>query len=735
MTLHSILYISYSNISITILVVLAVLFWSRRDEAGAKYMSLMMFSAALWGLSDLISDLADSGTVKIYVDRISYLGVVTIPVAWLIFASRFTKSERYLRHKKSLLLFIIPAITILLLWTNEHHHLMISDFGFVKVDQMTILDTTYGSWFWVHAVYSYSLFLLGTLLLVKRLVGLSQILRKQSVLILIAILVPLVMNILYTFRLCPTYPIDLTILSFIFTGVLCFLGMFRYRLFDLIPAARNAVIEDMSGILIVLDNKNHIIDMNSAAKNIIDVKDKDFIGKLVFDFLGETVSYFIKYEHVLKAEEKICVRLNGSKKHYDLKITPLYDNKNKLIGKFLILHDITILEEAIEDLKESRKAAEDASRAKSQFLATMSHEIRTPLNGIIGMTELLAPSIHTEEDREYLQTVQSCSGSLLDIVNDILDFSKIEAGKMELEKADIDLDSLMDTTAKAFAHNAREKGLAYSCSIDPAIPKKLIGDAVRVRQILVNLIGNAFKFTEKGRIVVKARLIKHVEQQAVVEFSVSDTGIGIPEDKIAGLYESFQQVDSSTTRKFGGTGLGLAIVKNLVTIMNGRIELESRLGEGSTFIFSIPFEVSEKEDLKDVTGAEPDFIGINIDVLLVEDNKANQMLVKRLLEKKEMKVEVAGNGIEALRMLEEKAFDLIFMDIQMPEMDGYEATTAIRKIESVTGNHTPIIALTANAAEDDKNACLKVGMDDFLTKPIRSESLYRCVYKYTSGCA
>jgi CheY-like chemotaxis protein len=293
----------------------------------------------------------------------------------------------------------------------------------------------------------------------------------------------------------------------------------------------------------------------------------------------------------------------------------------------------------------------------------------------------------------------------------------------------------MDTTAKAFSHNAREKGLAYSCSIDPAIPKKLIGDAVRVRQILVNLIGNAFKFTEKGRIVVKARLIKHEKQQAVVEFSVSDTGIGIPQDKIAGLFESFQQVDSSTTRKFGGTGLGLAIVKSLVTIMNGRIEVESRLGEGSTFIFSIPFEVSEKEDSKEITGAEPDFSGLNIDVLLVEDNKANQMLVKRLLEKKEMKVEVAGNGIEALRMLEEKAFDLIFMDIQMPEMDGYEATTAIRKNESITGKHTPIIALTANAAEDDKNACLKVGMDDFLTKPIRSENLYRCAYKYTSGCA
>jgi signal transduction histidine kinase len=209
------------------------------------------------------------------------------------------------------------------------------------------------------------------------------------------------------------------------------------------------------------------------------------------------------------------------------------------------------------------------------------------------MTELLASSIHTEEEMEYLQTVQICSGSLLDIVNDILDFSKIEAGKMELEKAVIELDSLMEMTARSFSHKAKEKGIAFSCSVDHAIPEKLIGDTVRIKQILMNLIGNAFKFTGAGRIEVKAKLIKKEDRQAVVKFTVSDTGIGIPEDKIAGLFESFQQGDSSTTRKYGGTGLGLAIVKNLVLIMNGSIEVESKLGEGSTFFFTIPFEISE----------------------------------------------------------------------------------------------------------------------------------------------
>ncbi|HEX2945895.1 MAG TPA: histidine kinase N-terminal 7TM domain-containing protein [Clostridia bacterium] len=734
MTLYSILYISYANITITILAVLAVLFWNRRHEPGARYMSLMMFSASLWGLGDFLSNLSVSYPAKIYLDRVSYLGVIAIPVAWLFFAIQFTKHDKYLMRKKTILLFIIPAISVLLLFTNDFHHLMIYDLGFEKVDQMVVLDTTYGFWFWIHAAYSYSLLLLGTVILAKRLAGLSQILRKQSVIILIAILIPLVMNILYTFRLCPTYPVDLTILSFSCTGYLCFFGMFRYRLFELVPAARNAVIEDMSGVLIVLDNKNHIIDMNSAAKNIIGITDRSYIGKFVFDILGDLKAYFVKYEHVSKAEEKICIRVNDHSKHYDLKITPLYDDKNKLIGKFLILYDITILEEAIENLKESRKASEAASKAKSEFLATMSHEIRTPLNGIIGMTELLTSSSHSEEEQEYLQTVKSSSSSLLDIVNDILDFSKIEAGKMELEKVEIDLASLLDSTAKSFAHKVKEKALEFTCSADNAIPGKLIGDTVRLRQVLVNLIGNAFKFTEKGRIEVKAALLSCENRQAVVEFSVSDTGIGIPEDKIASLFKSFQQVDSTTTRRYGGTGLGLAIVKRLVEMMNGRIEVESRLGRGSRFIVTVPFEISEKEAAMDAADTDISF-NKDINILLVEDNRANQLLVKKLLEKKDVKVDIAGNGKEALSMLEAKEFNLILMDIQMPEMDGYEATVAIRRNESAVGRHTPIIALTANAAEDDKNACLQAGMDDYLSKPIRSENLYKCIHRHTVKCA
>lgn len=729
MELNSILYIAYSNTSITITIILALLFWMRRRAPGAKYMALMMGSGAIWAIGDFLSDLSSINYMKIFWDNVSYFGVVTLPVAWIIFTIQYTRYEGYLKRRKMFLLFIIPFITVLMVWTNNYHHLMMSSIEFLKEGQMTVLSTTFGMWFWVHAAYSYLMFLFGIILLVKRLVTLPQILRRQSVIILIAILVPLFLSILYTFKVDAVYPIDFTIFSFTFAGILCFFGMFRYRLFDLIPAARDAVMENMSGIVIVLDNQNHIMDINTAAKNILGIEEKDVIGKYAYESLGEWSSYFKRYENVRETGEKIWIDMKTGRKYFDLKITPLYDSRNKAMGKFVLLYNITALEEAIIDLRESRKAAEDANKAKSQFLATMSHEIRTPLNGIIGMTELLTSANFSEEEKGYLQTLQTCADSLLDIINDILDFSKIESGKMELENTDFNFRNMVDAAVKPFLHYSKEKDISFECKIDDTIPENLIGDPVRVKQILVNLVGNAFKFTDKGRVHLAVEQLKCEKEQAALRFTVSDTGIGIPEEKIDRLFKSFQQVDSSTTRRFGGTGLGLAIVKNLITFMGGCIDVESIPGEGSKFTFIISFKISNSKASSDTPGNEANFHNKDISILLVEDNTVNQTLIIKLLERKEIKVDVTGNGRAALRILEEKVYDLILMDIQMPEMDGYETTQEIRNKEAITGMHTPIIALTANATEQDRNLCLKAGMDDFLTKPLRSRKLYECIYR------
>lgn len=733
MELDSILYIVYCTMSITITIILALLFWARRKASGASSMALMMSSAALWALCDFLSDLSSYLPAKIFWDNVSYFGVVTIPVAWFIFVLKYTKNEEFLKNRRLLLLFIIPVITVFFIWTDGFHQLMLSDTGFLGEGQMIILETGYGPWFWVHAAYSYLLFFLGVFLLIKKLILLPKILQSQSIIILAAIFVPLLLSILYAFKIGPSYPIDPTIFSFTFGGIICFFGMFRYRLFELVPAARDLVIEDMSSILVVLDNHNHIIDINSAAKDVFDIRIKDFVGQSFFDILGEQYSNIKKHEYTQKAEEKISIDSKEGRKCFDLRIAPLFDGRNRTAGRFFILYDITALEAAIDGLEESRKAAEDANKAKSHFLATMSHEIRTPLNGIIGMTELLTSVDHSDEEKGYLQIVQNCAESLLDIINDILDFSKIEAGRMELERTGFNLRSLIDGAVNSFYHQAMEKNIDFVCSIDQAIPENLEGDPLRTRQVLVNLVGNAFKFTEKGRVEVKAEQIKCEKGQVAIRFSVTDTGIGVSEEKLSNLFKSFEQIDSSTTRKYGGTGLGLAIVKNLVGLMGGTVDVESKPDEGSRFTFIIPFKISDNIIPKENTVSEFDFSGRNISILLAEDNKVNQSLVSKLLEKEKVKVDIAENGREVLKALEKNAYDLILMDIMMPVMDGYETTKAIRTIEENTGNHVPIIALTANATEEDRNLCLKAGMDDYLTKPLRSRKLYECLSRYIIG--
>lgn len=732
MEVDTILYIVYSNTAIIISLVLALMFWLRRSAPGARYMFYMMLFAALWGLSDFLSDISSVNADKIFWENVSYIGIVIIPVMWLIFTLQYTKLERYLTRRNLALLSLIPLITLVMVGTNDLHHFMATEIGFRKAGELNILTPSFGWWFWIHAVYSYSLLLLGMIILIRKLITMPRIFRIQTGIVLAAIVIPFLGNVLYTFKVSPSYPIDPTTFSFTFTGIVCFWGMFRYKLFDMIPTARNAVIDDMSAVLIVLDNRNHIIDMNLAAKRIFGGFEEDLTGKPIMEVIGEWSAYFGRYGHVQTAEEKISLDTEDGKLWFDLKITPIFDNKARSIGRSIILYDITKLETAIHDLEISRKAAEDASKAKSRFLATMSHEIRTPLNGIVGMAELLASSDSAEEQKAYLQVLQSCSDSLLGVINEILDFSKIEAGKMELDRSSFSLSSLMDITVRAFVHQTAGKDLKLTCDISPGIPEKLAGDPGKLRQILVNLIGNAVKFTEQGEIEVKAELAKDEGRQVVVLFSVRDTGTGIPEDQISSLFQSFHQIDGSFTRKYGGTGLGLVIVKSLVEMMGGNVNVESKPGEGSRFYFSIPFEIPENEEVRVLPGAGIEFPDREISILLAEDNMANRMLMVKLLEKKNLKADIAENGKMVLDKLKEKAFDLILMDIQMPEMDGYETTGTIRKNEEDTGRHIPIIALTANATEEDRDRCMSTGMDDYLAKPVKPQRLYECLKRHIS---
>ena len=646
----------------------------------------------------------------------------------------------------------------------------------------------------------------------------------------------------------------------------------------------NSVIEYSPVAIAVIDTNLHVQLCNPAFENMFQYQQQEILGR----HLSELVAKKKEFEEEIDSNmEKLlegdpthvvtrrCTR-DGSSLDVEMYGVPI-GPKEHITGGLLLYQDITDRKRAEEALIRAKEAAEAASRAKSEFLANMSHEIRTPMNGIIGMTSLELDTDMTTEQREYLNIVKTSADSLLTLLNDILDFSKIEAGKLDLDPIDFSIRQSLGETMKTLGLRAHEKNLELAWRVEDGVPEFVRGDLHRLRQVLVNLVGNAVKFTEKGEVVVTASLEKKTAEGVHLHFSVKDTGIGIPREKQKLIFEAFTQADGSTTRKYGGTGLGLAITSQIVELMGGKICVESKVGRGSTFHFTVHFQISRKTnaassemdpallrdllvlivddnktnrmilaetlakwrmrvesadgaaaallslqrnhqqgrdfdliitdlhmpgidglDLSSQVRASSEFGDIPIlllssssqhsqparfreagitaalmkpvqpsellnailevvhkpqerevpeevptalpserregmKVLVAEDNLVNRTLAKKLLEKQGHTVVIAENGREALELLQREAVDLILMDVQMPEMDGLEATAAIRKNEKSTGAHLPIVALTAHAMKGDRERCLEAGADDYLTKPINTQELLAVLGRLSAG--
>ena len=480
---------------------------------------------------------------------------------------------------------------------------------------------------------------------------------------------------------------------------------------------------------ILYDSNNQAIDMefvevNEGLERSFGLSKKYMIGKRHKELFAN--SYNIIMEHI----NTNMYKLKRGESLYIEEYFATYFNKWFSISIYspreddivTIVTDITQVKLSELRLLASKEEAEAANRAKSEFLANMSHEIRTPINGMVGMLDL---TLHTEldyEQRDNLLTAKACTNSLLNIINDVLDFSKMEAGKLTITEDTFQLKELIEEIIKMHTPRIREKGLELYQSYSPTIPEHIVGDAYRLRQILNNLISNSIKFTERGNIALKIELIKNTNEEIYIKFVVSDTGIGIAAEHIGKLFQSFSQVEQTISKKYGGTGLGLAISKNLVELMGGRIGVESEVGKGSSFFFFLKFKVEIPSEPKIEQSSSVRYKKLNI--LLAEDEAINQRVIKKMLLEKGHSVVCANNGSEALELYRRGVYDVILLDIQMPEMSGIEVMQRIREIEGPT-SHTPIVALTAYALYRDKERFLAMGMDGYVSKPIEMIELYK----------
>ncbi len=682
-----------------------------------------MGASTIWAVGYGFELMSETLDMMLFWIRVEYLGISFIPAILIQFTLAFTGRESAIHLRNQLIWFFIPVVTFLLVLTTPWHGLHYASVAVSTDGPFPLLDITTGPWYWFHTSYFYGAMIWNLHELVKRYRTTDGLYQQQTLFIIVGSTIPWLVNLMYLLGYRPFMHLDLTPFAFLATGFVIAYGLMRFRLFELVPIARDKVIEGMSDGVMVLDTLDRVVDFNPMMRRLLKEFNENLIGKHPSELIPNATELKSLIDQHQETRAVITIGKDESKKSMQIQVTPIFDKtkNNTRSGMLLLWRDITEQERFEQELIVSKMKAEESDRLKTAFLANMSHEIRNPMHAIMGFTEILRDPNTSEHDRvRYTDIISQSAQKLLTLINDIIDLSKVEAGQDPLVMESGDVNSLIEEVNVLMSPMATRKSIELTVSeILPGTQSFIESDFRKLRQILINLISNAIKYTDKGRVTVAARLVDRN-----LFFTVRDTGIGMDSKTLSVIFERFRQSDTKSARHIGGTGLGLSISKAYSELLGGVISVDSTFGNGSTFTLRIPYKLGIEKQPEPIPASEPrGYVIPDLSahsILLAEDEPVNVKFLQIILKKTKANVIVANNGLEALNIALDQNVSLVLMDIMMPEMDGFEASKRIRKKKP----NLPILGLSGHAMVEESRI-IDAGITELLTKPIQGKDLIR----------